>query len=196
MIYRGPILKDRESRSLCSKLANVYMVLALLNNPCSHRALACRLVSTPIWCTELDVPLRLKLVQLVYMPAFRLCWTWAWIHDGVECKVKATGSFIARQNACLHDPEAWGEDKVLTSHMGVAYSAGLSKNSSLGDPDAVIPIMKVFPLQHSSLASAHTNTQALCRAWLATVGSQRSPIHGTWQSTDHAGPYDALQGSD
>lgn len=40
--------------------------------------------------------------------------------------------------------EGFGEDKVLTSHIGVAYSAGLSKNGSWSDPDAVFPIMKVL----------------------------------------------------
>ncbi|KAJ8073027.1 hypothetical protein PM082_019895 [Marasmius tenuissimus] len=40
--------------------------------------------------------------------------------------------------------EAWGEDHVLTSHMGVAYAAGLSKNGSWSDPDAVVPVMKHF----------------------------------------------------
>ncbi|EON97153.1 putative glycoside hydrolase family 3 protein [Phaeoacremonium minimum UCRPA7] len=40
--------------------------------------------------------------------------------------------------------EAWGEDKVLTSHMGVAYASGLSKNSSWSAPDAVVPVMKHF----------------------------------------------------
>ncbi|KAH8890185.1 family 3 glycoside hydrolase [Thozetella sp. PMI_491] len=40
--------------------------------------------------------------------------------------------------------EAWGEDKVLTSHMGVAYSSGLSKNGSWADPDAVVPVIKHF----------------------------------------------------
>ncbi|KAK8059093.1 glycoside hydrolase family 3 protein [Apiospora saccharicola] len=40
--------------------------------------------------------------------------------------------------------EAWGEDKILTSHMGVAYSSGLSKNSSWSEPDAVVPVMKHF----------------------------------------------------
>ncbi|KAI1326632.1 glycoside hydrolase family 3 protein [Xylariaceae sp. FL0255] len=35
--------------------------------------------------------------------------------------------------------EAWGEDKVLTSQMGVAYASGLSKNGSWSDPDAVVP---------------------------------------------------------
>lgn len=40
--------------------------------------------------------------------------------------------------------EAWGEDKILTSHMGVAYSSGLSKNGSWSDPDAVVPVMKHF----------------------------------------------------
>jgi beta-glucosidase-like glycosyl hydrolase len=32
---------------------------------------------------------------------------------------------------------------VLTAHMGVAFSSGLSKNSSWAEPDAVIPVMKV-----------------------------------------------------
>ncbi|KAJ7167966.1 glycoside hydrolase family 3 protein [Mycena filopes] len=40
--------------------------------------------------------------------------------------------------------EAWGEDFVLTSHMGVAYSSGLSKNSSWAEPDAVVPVLKHF----------------------------------------------------
>lgn len=48
--------------------------------------------------------------------------------------------------------EAWGEDKILTSHMGVAYASGLSKNSSWADPDAVVPVMKHF--------AAHGSPQA------------------------------------
>ncbi|KAK7746690.1 hypothetical protein SLS53_001877 [Cytospora paraplurivora] len=48
--------------------------------------------------------------------------------------------------------EAWGEDKVLTSHMGVAYGSGLSKNGSWSDPDAVVPVMKHF--------AAHGSPQA------------------------------------
>lgn len=48
--------------------------------------------------------------------------------------------------------EAWGEDKVLTSHMGVAYSSGLSKNGSWSEPDAVVPVMKHF--------AAHGSPQA------------------------------------
>lgn len=48
--------------------------------------------------------------------------------------------------------EAWGEDKLLTSHMGVAYSAGLSKNGSWSEPDAVVPVMKHF--------AAHGSPQA------------------------------------
>lgn len=46
----------------------------------------------------------------------------------------------------LNLSEDWGEDMVLTSHMGVAFSSGLSKNSSWSDPDAVIPVMKVKKL--------------------------------------------------
>ncbi|KAF7350258.1 Glycoside hydrolase family 3 protein [Mycena venus] len=40
--------------------------------------------------------------------------------------------------------EAWGEDFVLTSLMGVAYASGLSKNSSWAEPDAVVPVLKHF----------------------------------------------------
>ncbi|KAF2008793.1 glycoside hydrolase family 3 protein [Aaosphaeria arxii CBS 175.79] len=40
--------------------------------------------------------------------------------------------------------EAWGEDKILTSKMGVAFSSGLSKNGSWDRPDAIVPVMKHF----------------------------------------------------
>ncbi|KAI2616353.1 glycoside hydrolase family 3 protein [Hypoxylon sp. NC1633] len=50
--------------------------------------------------------------------------------------------------------EAWGEDKVLTSHMGVAYSSGLSKNSSWSEPDAVVPVVKHFAA-HGAPQSGH-----------------------------------------
>ena len=40
-------------------------------------------------------------------------------------------------------PEDWGEDFILTSHMGVAYASGLSKNKSWSRTDAVAPVMKV-----------------------------------------------------
>ncbi|KAI0125821.1 glycoside hydrolase family 3 protein [Xylariales sp. AK1849] len=50
--------------------------------------------------------------------------------------------------------EAWGEDKILTSHMGVAYASGLSKNGSWHHPDAVVPIMKHFAA-HGSPQAGH-----------------------------------------
>ncbi|KAM0254386.1 hypothetical protein ACHAQJ_006855 [Trichoderma viride] len=50
--------------------------------------------------------------------------------------------------------ETFGEDKVLTSHIGVAYSSGLSKNKSWSDPDAVYPIMKHFAA-HGAAQSGH-----------------------------------------
>jgi beta-glucosidase-like glycosyl hydrolase len=40
--------------------------------------------------------------------------------------------------------EAWAEDTLLTSQMGVAMASGLSKNGSWSDPDAVVPVMKHF----------------------------------------------------
>lgn len=61
---------------------------------------------------------------------------------GGEFKVRkpSTNDFSALTH---HRVEGFGEDKVLTSHIGVAYSSGLSKNKSWSDPDAVYPIMKV-----------------------------------------------------
>ncbi|KAI0430436.1 glycoside hydrolase family 3 protein [Xylaria sp. FL1042] len=50
--------------------------------------------------------------------------------------------------------EAWGEDKILTSYMGVAYSSGLSKNGSWSDPDAVVPVLKHFAA-HGSPQEGH-----------------------------------------
>lgn len=55
--------------------------------------------------------------------------------------------------------ENWGEDMVLTSHMGVAFSSGLSKNSTWSDPDAVIPVMKVIVM----MMTAQVKNQ---RGWL------------------------------
>ncbi|KAF2116384.1 family 3 glycoside hydrolase [Lophiotrema nucula] len=40
--------------------------------------------------------------------------------------------------------ENWGEDKILTSHMGIAFASGLSKNGSWAEQDAVVPVMKHF----------------------------------------------------
>lgn len=40
--------------------------------------------------------------------------------------------------------EAWGEDMLLTSMMGVFMASGLSKNGSWADSDAVAPVMKHF----------------------------------------------------
>ncbi|KAI0904662.1 glycoside hydrolase family 3 protein [Ustulina deusta] len=50
--------------------------------------------------------------------------------------------------------EAWGEDKILTSYMGVAYSTGLSKNGSWSNPDAVAPVLKHFAA-HGSPQEGH-----------------------------------------
>ncbi|OTB04246.1 glycoside hydrolase family 3 protein [Hypoxylon sp. CI-4A] len=50
--------------------------------------------------------------------------------------------------------EAWGEDKILTSHMGVAYSSGLSKNGSWSESDAVVPVLKHFAA-HGAPQSGH-----------------------------------------
>ncbi|SMY19547.1 unnamed protein product [Zymoseptoria tritici ST99CH_1A5] len=51
---------------------------------------------------------------------------------------------ICRDSRWGRCQEDWGEDHILTSHMGVAYASGLSKNGSWGDSDAVVPVMKHF----------------------------------------------------
>lgn len=43
--------------------------------------------------------------------------------------------------------EAWGEDMLLTSHLGVAIASGMSKNSSWDRPDAVAPVSNPLPKQ-------------------------------------------------
>ncbi|CAK7234751.1 hypothetical protein SBRCBS47491_009055 [Sporothrix bragantina] len=52
--------------------------------------------------------------------------------------------------------EGWGEDKVLTTHMGVAFSRGLSKDGALADPDAVVPVMKHFAAHGSPASGRNT----------------------------------------
>ncbi|KAI9659117.1 MAG: hypothetical protein M1821_002077 [Bathelium mastoideum] len=68
-----------------------------------------------------------------------------------EC-LHGVGSF--KQSMFPQSIEAWGEDMVLTSHMGVAYASGLSKNSSWSDSDAVAPVMKHFAA-HGSPRAGH-----------------------------------------
>ncbi|KAK1238424.1 hypothetical protein MKX07_006570 [Trichoderma sp. CBMAI-0711] len=52
--------------------------------------------------------------------------------------------------------EDFGEDKILTSHIGSAYSSGLSKNKTWSDPDAVFPIMKHFAAHGAAQAGHNT----------------------------------------
>lgn len=40
--------------------------------------------------------------------------------------------------------ENWGEDKILTSHMGIAFASGMSHNGSWAEHDAVVPVVKHF----------------------------------------------------
>lgn len=40
--------------------------------------------------------------------------------------------------------EAWGEDMLLTSHMGVAMSRGLSRDGNWSRSDSVVPVVKHF----------------------------------------------------
>lgn len=57
--------------------------------------------------------------------------------------------------------------------MGVAYSSGLSKNGSLSEPDAVVPIMKVglFP-QAFRIENTDRNSTSPHMALLSPVVTQ------------------------
>ena len=71
-------------------------------------------------------------------------WISAKILDGAGVKVMDTHGLIEIADEMLIEfIEDWGEDHILTSHMGVAFASGLSKNSSWSASDAVVPVMKV-----------------------------------------------------
>jgi hypothetical protein len=84
-----------------------------------------------------QAPLAFMLVSLQY-------WISERIQGGAALKVRSLCSRkVYKSIVLIRKLEAWGEDMVLTSHMGVAYASGLSKNSTWSDPDAVVPVMKV-----------------------------------------------------
>jgi hypothetical protein len=73
--------------------------------------------------------------------------------------------------------EDWGEDFVLTSHMGVAYASGLSKNSSWSRSDAVVPVMKVC--RNLLLWNLSSRCIAFRGSRLGTRWAEYSTIHGS-----------------
>ena len=74
-------------------------------------------------------------------------WISAKILDGAGVKVRDMLGDLSdvemADEKLIESIEDWGEDHILTSHMGVAFASGLSKNSSWSAPDAVVPVMKV-----------------------------------------------------
>ncbi|KAM0414654.1 hypothetical protein ACHAPT_013498 [Fusarium lateritium] len=56
--------------------------------------------------------------------------------------------------------ETYGEDYVLVSHMGVAYSSGLSKNGTLSVSDAALPVVKHFGGHGAPTGGLHSNAWA------------------------------------
>ncbi|KAJ4177933.1 hypothetical protein NW755_013542 [Fusarium falciforme] len=50
---------------------------------------------------------------------------------------------VAKEPRYGRSQETYGEDFVLVSHMGVAYSSGLSKNGALSDSEAALPVVKL-----------------------------------------------------
>ena len=92
---------------------------------------------------------------------------------------------------------------VLTAHMGVAFSKGLSKNSSWSDPDAVIPVMKVcngficeiyFPQEVINLGILMSCVAFRC-PWKSSGRPQCRPFHGVWYPPSSTRDAGALQGS-
>ncbi|KAJ5382055.1 beta-glucosidase [Penicillium cataractarum] len=76
--------------------------------------------------------------------------------------------------------EDWGEDFVLTSHMGVAFSSGLSKNSTWSDHDAVVPVMKVCPPRCNIIIEGRKITHVLLKHFAA---------HGSPQGGHNGAPF-------
>ena len=112
------------------------------NRPYSLKILRWLLRGIPISFIELEGLLVRKQVPLASMVAFRQSLTLGKNLDGDACRV----CWLLTTTVVLTDKfvEAFGEDKILTSLIGVAYSSGLSKNGSWAEPDAVFPIMKVL----------------------------------------------------
>ncbi|KAJ6097257.1 hypothetical protein N7499_001631 [Penicillium canescens] len=67
---------------------------------------------------------------------------------------------IAKEPRYGRSQETFGEDFVLVSHMGVAYSSGLSKNGALSDSDAAVPVLKHFAGHGAPLGGLHSNAWA------------------------------------
>lgn len=119
------------------------MASAPSSSPCFHKVSGYLPALILISYTVLGVPSPPRLDLSASMLVSPLSSILVWIQDGAECKVSSSCNPLNVASPVLIKSEAWGEDKVLTSKMGVAYSAGLSKNNSLAEPDAVVPIMKV-----------------------------------------------------
>lgn len=89
--------------------------------------------------------------------------------------------------------EAWGEDMLLTSYMGVAMASGLSKNGSWYRPDAVAPVVK-RPSADSCLGSQLTMFR-FCGSWQSTRWDQRSTFDASRNSPSVAKYASTIQSS-
>ncbi|KAF2209109.1 glycoside hydrolase family 3 protein [Cercospora zeae-maydis SCOH1-5] len=63
---------------------------------------------------------------------------------------------ICRDSRWGRCQEGWGEDHILTTHLGVAFASGLSKNGTWGDQDAVVPVMKHFAAHGAAQGGMNT----------------------------------------
>ena len=67
---------------------------------------------------------------------------------------------------------------VLTSHMGVAYASGLSKNSTWSDPDAVVPVMKVCSRIYLECMRVLTDVKHFAAHGSPQAGHNAAPFMG------------------
>ncbi|KAM6509545.1 hypothetical protein FALCPG4_017196 [Fusarium falciforme] len=67
---------------------------------------------------------------------------------------------VAKEPRYGRSQETYGEDFVLVSHMGVAYSSGLSKNGALSDSEAALPVVKHFGGHGAPSGGLHSNAWA------------------------------------
>jgi len=94
--------------------------------------------------------------------------------------------------------EAWGEDVVLTSRMGVAIASGLSKDGDWGSWDAVVPVVKrVFSLSPTSARRRWLLIGSRFRGLrLSSRWHKRRAVHDPWHSSGNAGYAAPFQSGD
>lgn len=90
--------------------------------------------------------------------------------------------------------EAWGEDYVLTTHMGVAYTQGLSKDGQWHEPDAVVPVVKVFAVSYLLRSIRLHLIEAFRWSWFPSWWPQYCSVFWRWSPGTYDGILSSFQG--